>query len=106
VDAGEGYRASTRYGTTPEEARAGESLDRLLSAEEPDLGLDFTWSDEDDPPDEGCLAQERAGRLVAPDEGAHTVDEADLIAFDVGVDGAGASPEEAAVHLCDDPPWT
>jgi Family of unknown function (DUF5709) len=42
---------------------------------------------------------DRAGRLVAPDEGAHSDDESDLIGTDVGIDGGAASAEEAAMHL-------
>jgi hypothetical protein len=108
VDAGEGYRGTTRFGTTPEEARAGESLDQLLTEEEPDIGVDdvLEWTDEDDPRDDDHVPQRRAGRLVAPDEGAHWHEEADLVATDVGIDGAGASAEEGAVHVTDDPPWT
>ena len=36
IDAGEGYRGATRYGTTAEEERRGESLDQLLAEEEPE----------------------------------------------------------------------
>jgi Family of unknown function (DUF5709) len=108
VDAGEGYRGANRYGTTAEEARAGETLDLLLSEEEPDIGIDgdAEWGDEDDPRDDDRVAQARAGRLMAPDQGSQAIDEADLVAYDAGIDGAGASAEEAAVHLTDDPPWT
>src|SRR5206468_349819 len=45
----------------------------------------------------------RAGRLVAPDEGAHADEEKDLLAQDVGIDGAAASAEEAAVHVVANP---
>ena len=45
---------------------------------------------------------ERAGRLVDPDQGAGSDTEKDLIASDVGIDGAGASAEEAAVHVVED----
>ena len=45
----------------------------------------------------------RAGRLVAPDEGTGIDDEKDLVGEDVGIDGAGASAEEAAVHVIDEP---
>ena len=108
VDAGEGYRGATRYGTTAEEGRSGESLDQLLSEEEPDVGADddAEWTDEDVPRDDDRVAQARAGRLVAPDQGAHGMDDGDLVAYDAGIDGAGASAEEAAVHVTDDPPWT
>ena len=44
----------------------------------------------------------RSGRLVAPDEGAHEDEESDLIATDVGIDGAAASAEEAAMHIVDE----
>ena len=37
VDAGEGYRGATRFGTTLDEERRGESLDQLLAEEEPDV---------------------------------------------------------------------
>jgi hypothetical protein len=105
VDAGEGYRGSTRYGTTAEEERQGESLDQLLAEEEPDVGPDAPWSDEDDPSDDDRASEPRSGRLVAPDEGAHPDAEDNLVAFDVGIDGGAASAEEAAVHLTDEPPF-
>jgi hypothetical protein len=41
----------------------------------------------------------RAGRLVAPDEGIYEDEDQAPLAYDVGIDGAGASAEEAAVHL-------
>ena len=44
-------------------------------------------------------AQPRACRLVAEDEGAHSVLDADLVARDVGIDGGAAGAEEAAVHV-------
>ena len=48
------------------------------------------------------VGEVRSGRLVAPDEGAHSDDEQELVAEDVGFDGAAASAEEAAVHVVDD----
>jgi Family of unknown function (DUF5709) len=47
--------------------------------------------------------QPRAGRLVEPDEGLESDTESDLIAYDAGISGAGASAEEAAVHITDEP---
>ena len=45
----------------------------------------------------------RAGRLVQPDSGlAEDVDSQEL-ATDVGIDGAGASAEEAAMHITREP---
>jgi hypothetical protein len=87
-------RASHSWrGDTADEAREGESLERHLAEEEPEI-----WdTDEDD------LAPEaRAGRLVAPDEGAHERTEKDEVAQDVGRAGYAASAEEAAMHVVDD----
>lgn len=72
------------WGTTPAEQRDGEPLSGRLARELPD-----TYPSE--PPQE-------VGRLVQPDEGAHTDTEADLVATDSG-DTAGLSAEEAALHL-------
>ena len=47
--------------------------------------------------------QPRAGRLVEPDEGLESDTESDMIAYDAGISGAGASAEEAAVHITDEP---
>ena len=105
VDAGEGYRGATRFGTTPEEEGRGESLDDLLAEEEPDDGDSDEWTDEDQPRDDGRTTEPRAGRLLAEDEGAHEDGDKDLVAFDVGIDGGAASAEEAAVHLTEDPPY-
>ena len=49
------------------------------------------WDDE--------VGVSRAGRLVGEDEGGATDDDSEMFAGDVGADGAGASAEEAAVHL-------
>ncbi len=84
---------NTRFGMTADEQRDGESLDQLLAEEEPDVGTE-NWSD--DEPDV------RAGRLVAPDEGAHADEESDEIATDVGRAGYASSAEEAAMHIEDE----
>jgi hypothetical protein len=104
VDAGGGYLGSTRFGTTAEEASRGESLDDLLAEEEPDIGPDPPWTDEDIPSTDDEEQQPRTGRLVDSDDGALADQEADEIAFDVGIDGGAASAEEAAIHLTDSPP--
>jgi hypothetical protein len=111
----ERWSAGMRYGTTAAEQQEGESLDRLLAEEEPDVAFD---ADDEDPGEstgdediadediDGLLLDDgpdpRAGRLVAEDEGAHPVDEADLVARDTGIDGGAASAEEAAVHVVDE----
>ncbi|MGZ4597758.1 MAG: DUF5709 domain-containing protein [Actinomycetes bacterium] len=94
------YAGATRFGTTLDEERRGESLDQLLAEEEPDRSSDDDWVDEDS--DRDGTPAPRAGRLVAPDEGAHGDDESDAVAFDVGIDGAAASAEEAAVHIIEE----
>ncbi|HET6360144.1 DUF5709 domain-containing protein [Streptomyces sp.] len=95
--------AVDRVGTTAEEQHRGESLDERLAEETPDVtvpvgdGLGDTWDTDGELIDDE-VGEERAGRLVAPDEGAHSGLEKDMIATDVGIDGA-ASAEEAAMHL-------
>ena len=111
----ERWSAGMRSGTTAGEQREGESLDRLLAEEEPDI--EFEDGDElpediaadEDAADEdvdGLLLDDgpdpRAGRLVAEDEGANIDDEADLVARDAGIDGGGATAEEAAVHVVEE----
>ncbi len=48
----------------------------------------------------------RSGRLLSYDEGVGEDDVNDLVAFDIGIDGAGASAEEAAMHLIEDESWS
>ena len=48
------------------------------------------------------MGDQRAGRLVDLDEGLGEDTEKDLVADDVGIDGAAASAEEAAVHIVPD----
>ena len=54
----------------------------------------------------GVRQEPRSGRLVAPDEGAHSDAESDAVARDVGIDGGAAGAEEAAVHVTDGPPFS
>jgi hypothetical protein len=101
------WAGANRFGTTPEEEREGESLDARLAEEEPDVALDDGEGDDDDDEDEltrrGYEVDPRAGRLFAEDEGLGPDEETDAVAFDAGIDAGGASAEEAAVHLSDDP---
>lgn len=94
-------------GVTASERRQGETLDQRLAEELPDLTApDGDGIGDADGTDGEALDNEvgadRSGRLVAPDEGAHEDDEAALVATDVGIDGAAASAEEAAVHIVDE----
>ena len=76
-----------------------ETLDERLAAEEPDVSSDELG---DDFLDDGEVGGERAGRLVEPNQGIGPDNEKDLIGDDVGIDGAAASAEEAAMHIVPD----
>lgn len=97
----------TKHGTTAAEQHDGESLDERLSQEVPDESAPVTdevgdlQGGEGEPvdPEAGTA---RAGRLVAPDEGAHTDTTKETIAEDVGIDGGAAGAEEAAMHVVED----
>jgi hypothetical protein len=113
----EKWSAGQGFGNTPLEESMGESLDqRAQEVPEPDpyevAEVEAERGDlaalvaEENPTAEELEADvdgARAGRLVAEDEGAHTDTEKDLVATDVGIDGAAAGAEEAAVHVVDDP---
>ncbi|MBA3411462.1 MAG: hypothetical protein H0U15_11640 [Geodermatophilaceae bacterium] len=108
------------FGTTAEEEEHGESLDQRLVQEQPDPGLEEVEQAQDEDAEnpagveinadlegEGELIDDevgdaRSGRLVAPDEGAHSGVEGQLNADDVGIDSGAASAEEAAVHVVPD----
>jgi hypothetical protein len=115
------WSAGIRHGTTASEQQTGESLDQALAEEEPDAAFgDEDEPDEDPGPDENATDEDvsrylldddpepRAGRLVAEDDetyeegGNYLVTNDDLAAHDAGIDGGGATAEEAAVHVSDD----
>lgn len=108
------------------EKELGDPLDQidpprgaLIDTDETTEGQAATASDLQDPEVEALLAEEggdtdapaaafdeeepRAGRLVEPDEGLESDTEKDMIAYDAGISGAGASAEEAAIHITDQP---
>ncbi|MFJ6725544.1 DUF5709 domain-containing protein [Streptomyces sp. NPDC091281] len=94
-------------GVTAAERHAGETLDQRLAEEVPDLATpDGDGLGDSEGTDGELLDDEvgtlRSGRLVAPDEGAHEDEESALVATDVGIDGAAASAEEAAMHIVDE----
>ena len=113
---------SALHGPTVEEQLQGESIEDRIAQEVPDpdsaygapdneSGLDVEPLGGDDPdaidPSEdwlgdGEVGEDRSGRLVAPDEGLGADTEKDLVGEEVGVDGAGASAEEAAMHVVDE----
>ncbi|WP_214110964.1 DUF5709 domain-containing protein [Acrocarpospora catenulata] len=112
------------FGTTAEEQYEGEPmagrLAREVPEEQPMFGPDdnpaHSQEDEDagdedtdalvdsftedldpeEPPKHDSYA---VGRLVSPDEGAHSVVEPDEVARDIGPDAGGYSAEEAAMHV-------
>jgi Family of unknown function (DUF5709) len=106
-------RAPKGYDDYPTEAERlrGESLDEKLAEEEPDVDPYAEDDRDDDHEDENALdeqlgldeADERTGRLVAPDEGLGADVDKQERARDVGIDGAGASAEEAAMHITREP---
>ncbi len=105
----EGYSPPERYSV---ETRLGdrETLDQRLAEEEPEPDpyaeaepeTNLTVRDELENVDDGEVGEVRAGRLVDPNEGIGPDVDKDLVGIDVGIDGAAASAEEAAVHIVPD----
>jgi hypothetical protein len=91
------YSSSQHYGTTAWEEEHRETIAQRIRQEEPDTDP-YAETDADEPED-GELDREsggrRAGRLGA-------YGDSDVFGQDVGIDGAGASAEEAAVHILAD----
>jgi hypothetical protein len=97
------------WGVTAREEATGEPLDGRLARELPDGDEDDgdglgdasdtdgeLWDDE--------VGEVRAGRLLARDGGGVVTSDEELWAADIGIDGAGASAEEAAMHIVGDRP--
>jgi hypothetical protein len=112
------WSAGVQYALKGEEE--SESLDELLAEEEPDDTVDPDEDDEESWDENATggdvtrfarddVADVRSGRLVATDQNVEDDDdladddESELVARDTGIDGGGASAEEAAVHVIDDP---
>ncbi|MFF9817421.1 DUF5709 domain-containing protein [Streptomyces sp. NPDC014006] len=97
----------TKHGTTAAEQHDGESLDQRLAQEQPDVqppagdAIGDLPGGEGEPVDPEAGA-DRAGRLVAPDEGVRPDTEKDAVAVDKGIDAGAAGAEEAAMHIVDD----
>jgi hypothetical protein len=67
---------------------------------EPDTGTGPDWEAQpEEPSGQVWEAPRRAGRLVAPDEGAHPDEEADAVAGEAGPDRGGYTAEEAAMRV-------
>jgi hypothetical protein len=107
----EKYSAAQGYGNTPwEQAHDRPMADRLAEEDpEPDPVVEaerLASADDGLSHESDTLGTEvgntRAGRLVDTDAGIGEDTEKDLVAEDVGIDGAAASAEEAAMHVIDD----
>jgi hypothetical protein len=96
----EGYSPPERYSQLIREGEH-ETLDERLEEEIPEPDP-YVSDDQDEILDDGEVGEERAGRLVDPNEGIGPDVEADLVGNDVGIDGGAASAEEAAVHIVTD----
>ncbi len=101
----EGYSPPEREPDHLRHPEGGETLEERLDEEEPE-----TWARAEEERDAdildgdvgGEVGDRRSGRLMAPDEGSHEDVDKDMVAEDEGIDGAGASAEEAAMHTIDD----
>ncbi|MFC5957391.1 DUF5709 domain-containing protein [Streptomyces pratens] len=94
----------TKTGTTAAEQHEGESLDERLRQEVPDVAVPAGDGVGDLPggkgePRDPEAGTDRAGRLVAPDEGTRTDTTRELVADDRGIDGGAAGAEEATGHV-------
>ncbi len=97
----EKYGPGEGFGTTADEALEGETLDQRVAQEEPDVD---PYADVEPEVTDDEVGDERSGRLVDPDAGLGEDTEKALVGDDVGIDGAAASAEEAAVHVVEDDP--
>lgn len=106
VDAPDGYRAATAFGTTEQEERTGQSLDALLRQEEPDLRDDGGSAPDEQYESDGTTGDlDREGDEQGPDGVLTSVDgglgpglHEDQVADRVGIEGTPGA-EDAAVHL-------
>jgi hypothetical protein len=113
IESDEGYSPAERpwglsaWGATAREAVSHEDLGHRLAHEVPEQiatiygdGIGDTFGTDGEPIDDQ-VGDVRAGRLVIADIDASDP-RSDYWARDVGIDGAGASAEEAATHIISD----
>ena len=101
----EGFSPPDRETDHLRHPEGGETLDERLAEEEPEVWAQAEAEQDADILDGdvgGEVGDRRTGRLVAPDEGAGEDVDPELTAEDEGIDGAGASAEEAAMHTIAD----
>jgi hypothetical protein len=101
----EGYSPPERETDHLRHPEGGESLAERLDEEEPEV-----WARAEEEADAdvldgdvgGEVGEQRSGRLMAPDEGTGEDVDSEMVAEDEGIDGAGASAEEAAMHTIEE----
>ncbi|WP_432558127.1 DUF5709 domain-containing protein [Granulicoccus sp. GXG6511] len=87
------------FGNTVAEMRQGETLEQRIKQEMPEADA----TDDGEYLDDKEVGRRRAGRLVDANQGYPGEDrESQLIGTDVGIDGAAATAEEAAMHIIDE----
>jgi Family of unknown function (DUF5709) len=102
----EGYSPPERYSAMIREGEH-ETLEERLAEEEPEPDPytepepegNLTVRDELENLDDGEVGDQRAGRLMDPNQGIGPDVDKDLIGEDVGIDAGAASAEEAAMHI-------
>lgn len=113
----ERWSAAMKFGSTAAEQISGESLERRLAEEDPDESADAAADQPDgvsadenatDSDIAGSLDADRPGRRTGrlvrayDDDAVFLAWETDAVARDVGIDGGGATAEEAALHIVAD----
>ncbi|MGB3953804.1 MAG: DUF5709 domain-containing protein [Brooklawnia sp.] len=96
----ENWSPAQGFGNTAAEMKQGETIEQRVEQEVPEKDphkLRGPWNPTGEPREVGS---KRAGRLVATENGSIQEDkESTVVAEDVGIDGAAASAEEAAMHI-------
>ncbi len=96
----ENWSPAQGFGNTAAEMKQGETLEQRIAQEAPEENpnrLKGPWNPQGESREVGSR---RAGRLVDAGGGMATEDrESEALAIDVGIDGAAASAEEAAMHI-------
>lgn len=105
----EGYSPPEREPFHFKHPDGGETLDDELAAEEPEVWAEDEARAENATEDDivdgdvgGEIGESRTGRLTAPDQGLGEDVDQEMFASDEGIDGSGASAEEAAMHTIED----
>jgi len=102
---GDDYLGANKHGTTVQEQIEGASLELRLSQEEPEgdpYSSAAPTSDAEYDSENRLLSDPEGpypGRLVEPDEGAHTDTDKEAIAREVWGNENDLSPEELAMHI-------